>query len=70
MYFCLIFSFYNGINDDKIHFIKIRESFSTVFPWIWLLSRDSTKPNNLGFVKNYDAVSQCENETEKSRFFG
>ena len=45
----------------KFDFIKICMSFSTAFPWVWSLS-DSTKPNDFGYVKDFDAVSQCEDE--------
>ena len=54
----------------KFKFIKIWKFISTVFPWIWSLSSDSSKPNDFGFVKNFDVVLQCEDEIEKSRFFG
>ena len=52
----------------KFNFIKIWKPFSTVFPWIWSLSRDSTKLNNFSCKKNFDAVSWCEDETKKSCF--
>ena len=62
---CSIFCSYTGIDVDKFNFIKIWKSFPTVFSWIWSLISDSTKPNDLGFVKNFDTVSQCEDETKK-----
>ena len=38
-----------------------------MFPWIWSLSSDGTKQNDVSFVKNFHVVSQCEEETGKKK---
>ena len=53
----------------KFTFFKTGKSFYIVFPWIWSLSSDSTKPNDFGFMDNFDAILWCEDEIEKSWFF-
>ena len=45
------------------------EIFFQQFPLIWSLSSDSTIQNDFSFIKNFDEVSQCEDEAEKSCFF-
>ena len=57
--------FSRGKSISLLHF----SSVFFFFFWIWSLSNDSTKTNYSDFVENFDAVSPCEDETEKSVFW-
>ena len=48
----------------KFNSIQIWKTFLKVFPWIWLLIGDSTKPKDFGFLKKSMRVSRCEDETD------